>query len=240
MAVQLDQNGKDDLKTQFSTREGTYRLMTLSEYSRPNRVGYQTNQNNPQVRVSLITLPAGPSLPSVVGAIGATHQNTSATTPYVVPSTVNSSTSNNNNNNNATTNTTTPSSSSNSGTVVETPPSVSSIGLGGGGGVGASVGGPGTSQVDGGILSALQSQGSANGGGGDRICFNFGKELYVYAYRGCKKVSILFDMLSKVNYYYFYYSCVNICMSTFSPGFYSSEQKFSIVKLNIYSMIIIF
>lgn len=24
--------------------------------------------------------------------------------------------------------------------------------------------------------------------GGDRICFNFGKELYVYAYRGVKKV----------------------------------------------------
>lgn len=54
----MDQNGKDDLKTQFVTREGTYRLMTLSEYSRPNRVGYQSNQNNPQVRVSLITLPA--------------------------------------------------------------------------------------------------------------------------------------------------------------------------------------
>lgn len=50
----MDQNGKDDLKTQFVTREGTYRLTTLSEYSRPNRVGYQSNQNNPQVRVSLL------------------------------------------------------------------------------------------------------------------------------------------------------------------------------------------
>lgn len=50
----MDQNGKDDLKTQFATREGTYRLLTLSEYSRPNRVGYQSNQNNPQVRVSLL------------------------------------------------------------------------------------------------------------------------------------------------------------------------------------------
>lgn len=55
----MDQNGKDDLKTQFVTREGTYRLITLSEYSRPNRVGYQSNQNNPQVRVSL--LPAKPN-----------------------------------------------------------------------------------------------------------------------------------------------------------------------------------
>lgn len=50
----MDQNGNDDLKTQFVTREGTYRLITLSEYSRPNRVGYQSNQNNPQVRVSLL------------------------------------------------------------------------------------------------------------------------------------------------------------------------------------------
>nr|XP_023013817.1 WD repeat-containing protein 20 [Leptinotarsa decemlineata] len=47
-----------DVKTQFVTREGTYRLMTLSEYSRPNRVGYQPQgQTPPQVRVSLVTLP---------------------------------------------------------------------------------------------------------------------------------------------------------------------------------------
>lgn len=47
-----------DVKTQFVTREGTYRLMTLSEYSRPNRVAYQTQGQTPsQVRVSLVTLP---------------------------------------------------------------------------------------------------------------------------------------------------------------------------------------
>nr|CAI5825483.1 unnamed protein product [Callosobruchus analis] len=47
-----------DVKTQFVTREGTYRLMTLSEYSRPNRVGYQPQgQTPPQVRVSLVSLP---------------------------------------------------------------------------------------------------------------------------------------------------------------------------------------
>ena len=28
---------RDELKTQFMTREGLYKLMTLSEYSRPNR-----------------------------------------------------------------------------------------------------------------------------------------------------------------------------------------------------------
>ncbi len=50
-------NGKDDLKTNFVTREGIYRLLNLSEYSRPNRVGYQSNQNSPQVRVSLVSLP---------------------------------------------------------------------------------------------------------------------------------------------------------------------------------------
>lgn len=47
-----------DVKTQFATREGVYRLMTLSEYSRPNRVGYQAQgQSQPQVRVSLVCLP---------------------------------------------------------------------------------------------------------------------------------------------------------------------------------------
>ena len=28
---------REELKTQFMTREGLYKLMTLSEYSRPNR-----------------------------------------------------------------------------------------------------------------------------------------------------------------------------------------------------------
>ncbi|KAK9874047.1 hypothetical protein WA026_002404 [Henosepilachna vigintioctopunctata] len=47
-----------EIKTQFATREGAYRLMTLSEYSRPNRVGYQQQgQTPPQVRVSLAVLP---------------------------------------------------------------------------------------------------------------------------------------------------------------------------------------
>lgn len=93
MAVQVDGGGKDDLKTQFVTREGTYKLMTLSEYSRPNRVGYP-NCQGASVRVSFVTLP-DPNDPT-------------------------------------------------------------------------------------------GSQGL-----GDRMCFNFGKELYVYAYRGVKKVSFL-------------------------------------------------
>ncbi|CAB3248574.1 unnamed protein product [Arctia plantaginis] len=94
MAVQSDSGGKDDVKTQFVTREGTYRLMTLSEYSRPNRVGYTSGSGSSHVRVSLVSLPPGP-----------------------------------------------------------------------GGG----------------------APGSDGQGSDDRICFNHGKELYVYVYRGVKK-----------------------------------------------------
>lgn len=113
MAVQLDQSGKDDLKTQFITREGTYRLV-VSDFSRPNRVNYQTNQNNPQVRVSFCTLPTSEvSAPCTNG-------------------------------------------------------------------------------------SEIFSGGSTTSTGGDRICLNLGKEMYVYAYRGCKKVIDLFCRISTI------------------------------------------
>lgn len=56
MAVQCDGGGKDELKTQFMTREGVYKLMTLSEYSRPNRVGFNAQGNTP-VKVSFVTVP---------------------------------------------------------------------------------------------------------------------------------------------------------------------------------------
>lgn len=138
MAVQLDPNGKDDLKTQFVCQEGTYRLLTLSEYTtRPNRVGYQNNHNSPQVRVSLVTLPPPPpgqtqSLQLHQPQQQATQQQQNSTLAGgVIP----------------TSNTTLSSTSSNYG---------------------------------------LDPSNTQNGG--DRICFNFGKELYVYAYRGVKKV----------------------------------------------------
>ena len=56
----------DELKTQFMTREGTYRLMTLSEYSRPNRVGYANNGQgaagmSAPVKVSFASVPANSS-----------------------------------------------------------------------------------------------------------------------------------------------------------------------------------
>ncbi|GBP22864.1 WD repeat-containing protein 20 [Eumeta japonica] len=62
MAVQTESGGKDEVKTQFVTREGAYRLMTLSEYSRPNRVGYTGGSGASPVRVSLVTLPPAPGV----------------------------------------------------------------------------------------------------------------------------------------------------------------------------------
>ena len=55
----------DEIKTQFMTREGKYRLMTLSEYSRPNRIGYAnaaqggtaTGCTGGPVKVSFVSVP---------------------------------------------------------------------------------------------------------------------------------------------------------------------------------------
>ena len=55
-----DTQPKEDIKTQFTTLEGIYRLLPLSEYSRPNRVAYNnsgTSGTSPPVRVSFVTLP---------------------------------------------------------------------------------------------------------------------------------------------------------------------------------------
>ncbi|KAI5748319.1 WD repeat-containing protein 20 [Diaphorina citri] len=58
MASSVDGGEEEDkVKTQFVVRDGTYKRMTLSEYSRPNRVAYTTNQGNTAVKVSFITLP---------------------------------------------------------------------------------------------------------------------------------------------------------------------------------------
>lgn len=132
MAVQHDPNGKDDLKTQFITREGIYRLMTLSEYSRPNRVGYTSNQSSPQVRVSIVSLPTTPitALCNSPSAAQLMQQQ-------------------------------------------QPPPPLSHN-----------------------LPQIPISSSSLNNGqepiipGGDRICFNYGKEIFVYAYRGIKKVII--------------------------------------------------
>ncbi|EDS29797.1 wd-repeat protein [Culex quinquefasciatus] len=141
MSVQLvDSSGKDDLKTQFITREGEYRLMTLSEYSRPNRVGYQNNQSNPQVRVSLVTLPSSQVAQQQAATVAGSSGSAAAASNGI-----------------------------------ERQENATS-GSGGG------------------------SPGCSPPVGGDRICFNYGKELYVYAYRGVKKASDLSKPIDKKLY----------------------------------------
>uniref|UniRef100_A0A5S6R5F3 WD_REPEATS_REGION domain-containing protein n=1 Tax=Trichuris muris TaxID=70415 RepID=A0A5S6R5F3_TRIMR len=58
----MGDSGKEVIKSQFITREGTYKLMTLSEYSRPSRVPLNPAQGNnvagsAPVHVSFVTLP---------------------------------------------------------------------------------------------------------------------------------------------------------------------------------------
>lgn len=62
MAAQSEGGGKDDLKTHFATREGLYKLMPLSEYSKPTRVTYN-GQANPPVKVSFVNVDDGSSSP---------------------------------------------------------------------------------------------------------------------------------------------------------------------------------
>ncbi|XP_055923960.1 WD repeat-containing protein 20 isoform X2 [Eupeodes corollae] len=194
MAGQLDPNVKDDLKTQFVTREGTYRLMTLSEYSRPNRVGYTNSQSSPQVRVSIVSLPNptnGPLSSTTNCAVNSSSTSSSAVAAAAaVTSSLSSSNGgggdscNNNDRQNSYSN-----SNSNSNAVV-TGLSSSSI----------------DSRLGAGI-SGIHMNGDHNGGlgggnmfGGDRICFNFGRELYVYAFRGVKKGSELSKPIDKKFY----------------------------------------
>lgn len=52
--MSLDSSCQEQLKTQFYTREGVYKLLTLATYSRPNRIGYSM-QTNTSVRVSFVS-----------------------------------------------------------------------------------------------------------------------------------------------------------------------------------------
>ncbi|XP_075982811.1 WD repeat-containing protein 20 isoform X2 [Anticarsia gemmatalis] len=140
MAVQSDSGGKDDVKTQFVTREGTYRLMTLSEYSRPNRVGYTSGSGSSHVRVSLVSLPPGP-----------------------------------------------------------------------GGG----------------------APGSDGQGSDDRICFNHGKELYVYVYRGVKKAADLTKPVDKKMYKGTNPTCHDFNTVTMTPDSVSLVIGFSTGQIQL-------
>lgn len=65
MAATSEGGGKEELKTHFITREGTYRLMPLSEYSKPTRVPYNGQTNTP-VKVSFIDVDDGTGSPDRV------------------------------------------------------------------------------------------------------------------------------------------------------------------------------
>uniref|UniRef100_A0A914WJG6 WD repeat-containing protein 20 n=1 Tax=Plectus sambesii TaxID=2011161 RepID=A0A914WJG6_9BILA len=132
---------KDDvLKSHFITREGTYKLMTLSEYSRPNRVPLNpqggNNTSSAPVRVSFLSVPTSKLNDSVVlDGFGNSQENLTngggrdsptQTDPYFCP---------------------------------------------------------------------------------DRICFNVGRELYVYVYRGVRSASDLSKPIDKRVYKGTYPTC---------------------------------
>ncbi|CAL1530499.1 unnamed protein product [Lymnaea stagnalis] len=62
MAAQSEGGGKDDIKTHFVIREGSYKLMPQSEYSKPSRVGFNGQANTP-VKVSFVDVNDGTSSP---------------------------------------------------------------------------------------------------------------------------------------------------------------------------------
>lgn len=89
MATQLDPNIKDELKTQFQTREGIYHLLPLPEYTRTNRVTYTNQQSSPQVRVSIVTLPnPGNSIANKANSNSLTNNNININ---INPNSINSS-----------------------------------------------------------------------------------------------------------------------------------------------------
>ncbi|XP_064549296.1 WD repeat-containing protein 20 isoform X2 [Drosophila montana] len=189
MANQLDANVKDDLKTQFVTREGTYRLLTLSEYSRPNRVGYSNSQSSPQVRVSFVSLPSPSSKNNSEANITAT---TAAAATTTATSTTTTSDKRTQLHSNGATTTTTP--------ATPTTTATTSANTLNGSGAGGDSNYNGSSTVDARLGGGISMHSMTNGGvldqngmptnqiyGGDRICFNFGRDLYVYAFRGVKK-----------------------------------------------------
>ncbi len=55
MAAEGGGKEANDIKTHFSTREGVYKLLPNSEYSRPNRVPFNSQGSNP-VKVSFVNV----------------------------------------------------------------------------------------------------------------------------------------------------------------------------------------
>ncbi|XP_043553314.1 WD repeat-containing protein 20 isoform X5 [Chiloscyllium plagiosum] len=55
MATEGGGKEMNEIKTQFTTREGVYKVLTHSEYSRPNRVPFNSQGSNP-VKVSFVNV----------------------------------------------------------------------------------------------------------------------------------------------------------------------------------------
>lgn len=169
---------KDDpIKSSFLTREGTYKLMTLSEYSRPNRVpltqvpcslssmatrtmvmGAVLKAGNTMasapVRVSFLRLrePAALSLGSTPSAPGSAGQQDGPASRHAAAATA-----------------------SNNG-----------------------FGTPSTGLEDSELSGELyEEQDPGLAGCPDRICFNVGRELYVYHYRGVRNAADLSKPIDK-------------------------------------------
>ncbi|CAG5132921.1 unnamed protein product [Candidula unifasciata] len=62
MASLSEGGGKDEIKTHFVTREGSYKLMQHSEYSKPSRVAFNGQANTP-VKVSFVDVCDGSTSP---------------------------------------------------------------------------------------------------------------------------------------------------------------------------------
>ncbi|XP_005102777.1 WD repeat-containing protein 20 [Aplysia californica] len=62
MAAQSEGGGKDEIKTHFVTREGSYKLMHHSEYSKPSRVAFNGQTNTP-VKLSFVEVNDGTASP---------------------------------------------------------------------------------------------------------------------------------------------------------------------------------
>ncbi len=140
---------RDELKTQFMTREGLYKLMTLSEYSRPNRVGYANTAANPgaPVRVSF-ALPSG----TCVGS---------------------------------------PPSSSGPSTSTSLSAASSKVGIANGSAAGS------TPTASGGSSEEKSEVQQHTVWSGEKIAFNYGREIFVYPYRGVKKAADLTKPIDK-------------------------------------------
>ncbi len=143
---------EQEVKTQFMTREGLYKMMPLSEYTRPNRVGYA----NPGLSTGVV----GPSGSAGGGGGGGVQGGQGANGPGGPP-----------------------------------PVRVSfSIGVTGGG---SSLSSASTSTSLSDSNGETPSSPCSSGPAMDKIAFNYGREIFVYPYRGLKKAADLTKPLDK-------------------------------------------